>query len=93
MAKTLLEECNADPDCVDFEGWTPLHAAALWGHKEAAALLLKYGADPHIKNYSVSVNYFGLVITLFKAECRLTYCKIWASISSGYTLSVVIISL
>uniref|UniRef100_A0A2A4K1R9 cGMP-dependent protein kinase interacting domain-containing protein n=1 Tax=Heliothis virescens TaxID=7102 RepID=A0A2A4K1R9_HELVI len=52
VAKTLLEECSADPDCVDYEGWTPLHAAALWGQKEAAALLLKYGADPHIKNYS-----------------------------------------
>ncbi|XP_049695376.1 protein phosphatase 1 regulatory subunit 12C isoform X11 [Helicoverpa armigera] len=52
VAKTLLEECSADPDCVDYEGWTPLHAAALWGQKEAAALLLKFGADPHIKNYS-----------------------------------------
>ncbi|XP_037299705.1 protein phosphatase 1 regulatory subunit 12A isoform X4 [Manduca sexta] len=52
VAKTLLEECNAEPDCVDYEGWTPLHAAALWGQKEAAALLLKNGADPHLKNYS-----------------------------------------
>ncbi|XP_075991344.1 myosin binding subunit isoform X7 [Anticarsia gemmatalis] len=52
VAKMLLEDCNADPDCVDYEGWTPLHAAALWGQKEAAALLLKYGADPLIKNYS-----------------------------------------
>lgn len=54
MAKTLLEDCNAEPDCVDYEGWTPLHAAALWGQKEAASLLLKYGADPFLKNYSVS---------------------------------------
>ncbi|KAL0902168.1 hypothetical protein ABMA27_000108 [Loxostege sticticalis] len=52
VAKTLLEECNAEPDCVDYEGWTPLHAAALWGQKEAAALLLKFGADPHLNNYS-----------------------------------------
>ncbi|KAL4717676.1 hypothetical protein ACJJTC_000825 [Scirpophaga incertulas] len=52
VAKTLLEECNAEPDCVDYEGWTPLHAAALWGQKDAASLLLKYGADPHLKNYS-----------------------------------------
>lgn len=43
-----------EPDCVDYEGWTPLHAAALWGQKEAAVLLLKSGADPHLKNYSVS---------------------------------------
>ncbi|CAK1588476.1 unnamed protein product [Parnassius mnemosyne] len=52
VAKTLLEDCNVEPDCVDYEGWTPLHAAALWGQKEAAALLLKYGADPNLKNYS-----------------------------------------
>ncbi|KAM3968669.1 myosin binding subunit isoform 2-T2 [Aphomia sociella] len=52
VAKTLLNECNAEPDSVDYEGWTPLHAAALWGQKDAAALLLKYGADPHLKNYS-----------------------------------------
>ncbi|XP_050361091.1 protein phosphatase 1 regulatory subunit 12A isoform X5 [Nymphalis io] len=52
VAQTLLEECNVDPDCVDYEGWTPLHAAALWGKKEAAALLLKHGADPNLKNYS-----------------------------------------
>ncbi|XP_072930823.1 protein phosphatase 1 regulatory subunit 12C isoform X2 [Epargyreus clarus] len=52
VAKMLLEDCNAEPDCVDYEGWTPLHAAALWGQKEAAALLLKYGADPNLKNYS-----------------------------------------
>ncbi|XP_026747571.1 protein phosphatase 1 regulatory subunit 12B isoform X3 [Trichoplusia ni] len=52
VAKILLEDCNADPDAFDYEGWTPLHAAALWGQKEAFALLLKYGADPLIKNYS-----------------------------------------
>ncbi|XP_047523675.1 protein phosphatase 1 regulatory subunit 12A-like isoform X14 [Pieris napi] len=52
VAKTLLEDCNVDPDSVDYEGYTPLHAAALWGQKEAAAILFKFGADPNIKNYS-----------------------------------------
>ncbi|KAJ8737912.1 hypothetical protein PYW08_000507 [Mythimna loreyi] len=52
VAKILLEECGVDPDCLDYDGWTPLHAAALWGQKEATALLLKYGADPLLKNYS-----------------------------------------
>ncbi|KAJ2954185.1 hypothetical protein O0L34_g2420 [Tuta absoluta] len=52
VAKTLLEECGVEPDCVDYEGWTPLHAAALWGQKEACALLLQHGADPHTTNYS-----------------------------------------
>ncbi|OWR50492.1 hypothetical protein KGM_203899 [Danaus plexippus plexippus] len=52
VAQTLLDECNVDPDCVDYEGWSPLHAAALWGQKEAAAMLIKYGADPNLKNYS-----------------------------------------
>ncbi|XP_069364875.1 protein phosphatase 1 regulatory subunit 12A isoform X3 [Maniola hyperantus] len=52
VAQILLEECNVEPDCVDYEDWTPLHAAALWGQQEAAALLLKHGADPNLKNYS-----------------------------------------
>lgn len=52
VAKILLEECSAEVDSVDYEGWTPLHAAALWGQKDAVALLLRYGADPLIKNYS-----------------------------------------
>ncbi|GBP93154.1 Protein phosphatase 1 regulatory subunit 12A [Eumeta japonica] len=52
VLQILLEQCKLDPDCVDYEGWTPLHAAALWSQKESAALLLKYGADPNIKNFS-----------------------------------------
>ncbi|VVC99778.1 unnamed protein product [Leptidea sinapis] len=52
VAKTLLEDCNAEPDAMDYEGWTPLHAAALWGQKETAAMLLHYGADPSLKNFS-----------------------------------------
>lgn len=52
VVRIILEECNVDPDCVDYEGWTPLHAAALWGQKETAAVLLKNGADPDFKNYS-----------------------------------------
>lgn len=54
VAKILLEDCNVDPDCVDYEGWTPIHAAALWRQKEATVLLLKSGADAYIKNISVS---------------------------------------
>ncbi|KAJ0184044.1 hypothetical protein K1T71_000467 [Dendrolimus kikuchii] len=46
----LLEACGANPNSVDYEGWTPLHAAALWGQKEAVLMLLKYGADPRVKN-------------------------------------------
>ncbi|XP_045784319.1 protein phosphatase 1 regulatory subunit 12A isoform X8 [Maniola jurtina] len=52
VAQILLEECNVEPDCGDYEDWTPLHAAALWGQQEAAALLLKHGADPNLKNFS-----------------------------------------
>lgn len=55
-----------EPDCVDYEGWTPLHAAALWGQKEAAALLLKNGADPNIKNYSVI--YFNVFVDMSKVN-------------------------
>lgn len=28
----------------DFEGWTPLHAAAHWGEKEACRILMENGS-------------------------------------------------
>ncbi len=42
----------ADPDKVDVNGITPLMRAASLGRYECAELLLKYGADPFLKDYS-----------------------------------------
>ena len=43
-----LKKALAQPDAVarvSYDGWTPLHLAAFFGHKEAARLLLDAGAD------------------------------------------------
>eukprot|EP00037_Helgoeca_nana_P019739 m.193518 g.193518 ORF g.193518 m.193518 type:complete len:379 (-) comp24983_c0_seq2:214-1350(-) len=42
----LLDECNADAKFARRGGATPLHAAAMQGHVQAAELLLNANADP-----------------------------------------------
>lgn len=45
-----------DIDIQDFDGWTPLHAAAHWGQKEAAEMLVENFCNMDIKNYVVSIS-------------------------------------
>lgn len=58
----ILLQCGADVDKQDVDGWTPLHAAAHWGQKEAAQILVDNLADMDSKNYVVSYN--NLIFTL-----------------------------
>ena len=51
---SLLLQAGADPNEPDLEKWTPLHAAAHWGSKEACKLLADYGADFTLRNHVVS---------------------------------------
>lgn len=46
----LLIDCKYDPNPIDKEGNTPLHAAAKENHLETLSLLLQHGADIFIKN-------------------------------------------
>ncbi|XP_017862770.1 PREDICTED: protein phosphatase 1 regulatory subunit 12A isoform X24 [Drosophila arizonae] len=46
----LAAGCNVDRQ--DNDGWTPLHAAAHWGQKEAAEMLVESLADMDITNYA-----------------------------------------
>jgi len=43
-AKILLDE-GADPNLVEWDGWSPLHWAARNGHLEVTELLLEHGAN------------------------------------------------
>ncbi|XP_055888707.1 protein phosphatase 1 regulatory subunit 12C-like isoform X8 [Biomphalaria glabrata] len=47
---SLLLEAGVDVNAEDFDGWTPLHAAAHWGQEEACKLLVENMCDMEHKN-------------------------------------------
>lgn len=50
--KKVVEFIKTDPSVVNGfseDGWTPLHLAAYFGHKELVSFLLESGADLHIR--------------------------------------------
>lgn len=44
-------QCGAAVNVQDHDGWTPLHAAAHWGQREACELLCENYANMDVKNY------------------------------------------
>lgn len=48
----MLIRAGANVHLKDFEGWTPLHAAAHWGEKDACRILMENGAKLTEKNYA-----------------------------------------
>lgn len=53
MAELLMKK-NASPNIQDAAGWTPFHTAASSRYLELCKVLLKYDADPSLKNNSNS---------------------------------------
>lgn len=51
---SLLLAGRADVDKQDNDGWTPLHASAHWGQKEACQMLVSSLADMDILNFAVN---------------------------------------
>ncbi|XP_029342997.1 protein phosphatase 1 regulatory subunit 12A isoform X6 [Acyrthosiphon pisum] len=47
----LLIQAGAEVDCQDYDGWTPLHAAAYWGQKEACEILVEHFCNMKKKNF------------------------------------------
>jgi ankyrin repeat protein len=50
---SLLIKAGANYNVKDCDGWTPLHAAAHWGQKEACEILLENNCDTSLKNNCV----------------------------------------
>ncbi|XP_021915295.1 protein phosphatase 1 regulatory subunit 12A isoform X3 [Zootermopsis nevadensis] len=48
---SVLLQGGANVNSQDFDGWTPLHAAAHWGQKEACEMLVEEFCDMDMKNY------------------------------------------
>ncbi|PNF26960.1 hypothetical protein B7P43_G12695 [Cryptotermes secundus] len=48
---SVLLQGGANLNSQDFDGWTPLHAAAHWGQKEACEMLVEEFCDMDMKNY------------------------------------------
>lgn len=52
--RRLLIQAGYELDVQDHDGWTPLHAAAHWGVKEACSILAEALCDMDIRNKLVS---------------------------------------
>lgn len=49
----IRELLSKDPSLVhvvDQRGWTPLHRAAWWGHRDVAEVLVEHGANPNARS-------------------------------------------
>ena len=55
LSFSVLIQAGADLDKQDLDGWTALHAAAHWGQKDAARILVENLCSMDIKNIAVSV--------------------------------------
>ena len=59
---------GTDVNVQDFDGWTPLHWAAMEGHKKIAELLIANGADVNLKD---NLGWTALLITDHKKIAEL----------------------
>ena len=55
---SVLLQGGANLNSQDLDGWTPLHAAAHWGQKEACEMLVEEFCDMDMKNYVVGNCHF-----------------------------------
>lgn len=59
----LLIQAGYDVNIKDYDGWTPLHAAAHWGKDEACRILVENLCDMDVVNKVVINLYEGSVVS------------------------------
>lgn len=69
----LLIQAGADADCQDYDGWTPLHAAAYWGQKEACEILVEHFCDMKKKNFVVFILYIFLLFEVLEISTYIIF--------------------
>lgn len=52
---SVLLKAGVDVNAKDFDGWSPLHAAAHWDQEEACKVLTENFCDMDMKNNAVSI--------------------------------------
>ena len=54
MCFSVLLQAGVNINAKDFDGWTPLHAAAHWAQEDSATMLTENFCDMELKNNAVS---------------------------------------
>lgn len=68
----LLIQAGYDVNIKDYDGWTPLHAAAHWGKEEACRILVEHLCDMEVVNKVVSGLFFHWKLVV--SPCNLRAC-------------------
>ena len=62
-------EAGAGLDVQDFDGWTPLHAAAHWGQEEACKVLAENLCNMDLKTNNVSAVVVVVLLVGWPWDC------------------------
>lgn len=65
----ILCQCGLDVSAMDFDGWTPLHAAAHWGQGEACYILAEQLCNMESRSNAVRPKKY--MKTIISRRCRL----------------------
>jgi len=74
---SVLLQGGANLNSQDLDGWTPLHAAAHWGQKEACEMLVEEFCDMDMKNYVVGNCHFIKLKTFEFPVCIAAVNKVY----------------
>lgn len=69
----ILCQCGLDVSAMDFDGWTPLHAAAHWGQGEACRILAEQLCNMEARSNAVGTKNSKNLFLLHCPACSSIY--------------------